>query len=72
MNICCCKLICHGCDHANQNREEEEMLKHTCPFCRQPRIKTVEEGELQLMKRVEVSDPVATRIKGIMTLHLNI
>jgi len=65
MNTCCCKLICHGCDHANQNREEEEMLKHTCPFCRQPRPKTMEEAELQLMKRVEVNDSVAMRQFGL-------
>jgi hypothetical protein len=31
---CCSKLVCNGCDFANQLREFEQSLDPTCPFCR--------------------------------------
>lgn len=37
-----------------------------CPLCRHPRPLTPEEADLNRMKRVEVTDPVALREVGIM------
>lgn len=33
---CCGKSVCEGCCYANQKREFEERLQHSCPFCRHP------------------------------------
>ena len=66
---CCIKIICKGCDHANDLRELKERLQHTCPFCRQP-VPTNDEGhEQNLMKRVEANDPIAIREMGVMRDH---
>ena len=43
MMTCCSKIICHGCDHANNSREAEERLEHSCLFCRKPTVETYEE-----------------------------
>jgi tetratricopeptide (TPR) repeat protein len=67
MMTCCSKVICNGCYHANLLREEEEMLKHSCPFCRKPIPDTDEESDKRIMKRIEMDDPVAMRQEG---LHL--
>lgn len=56
---CCSKVVCNGCKHANELREEEERLPASCPFCRHPRPKTEEEGLLNQKKRAEANDPVA-------------
>jgi hypothetical protein len=64
MKSCCSKLVCIGCDYANDMREKEEMLKHTCPFCRQPRSLTKAETHRYRKKRIEVNDPVALREEG--------
>ena len=61
---CCSKLICSGCFHANIIREVKEKLVPTCPFCRQPVPKSQDEIIKNLMKRVEVNDPVAMREMG--------
>ena len=59
MMECCSKLICNGCNYANQMREFKERLNPKCPFCRHPAPKTEEEFEKNRMKRVEANDPVA-------------
>ena len=56
---CCCKHICNGCFVANERRETERRLQHTCPFCRTAAPNTGAEIIEQLMKRVEANDPVA-------------
>jgi TPR repeat protein len=65
VNSCCCKLICLGCDHANQKREREQGLEHKCPFCREPVPKTNEEYDQNLMKRVKANDPLAMYQMGV-------
>ena len=61
---CCCKLICAGCGHACALRQLRENIQQTCPFCRQPRPKTIEDFYKNLMKRIEANDPVAMREMG--------
>ena len=57
---CCCKIICWGCNYANEERLKEGRLEHTCPFCRHPSgLKSDEEIKINCMKRVEANDPVA-------------
>ena len=66
MMACCSKLICAGCDYANQKREAEMRLqRHSCPFCRQPVPNTKEEAFKQNMKRVEMNDPAALCLEGV-------
>jgi len=66
MMTCCSKVVCNGCFHANLLREEEEeMLKHSCPFCRKPIPDTDEESDKRIMKRIEMDDPVAMRQEGL-------
>ncbi len=59
INSCCCKLICKGCDYANQKHEIELGLEHKCPFCREPLSYNMEKIEKNLMKRVKANDPDA-------------
>ena len=59
MYPCCGKLICDGCNLANQKREYEGRLQCKCLFCRNATPKTEEESNKQLMKRIEVNDPAA-------------
>ena len=56
---CCCKLVCLGCNYAEQQRELQQKLKHKCAFCRQALSDTDEQLHEQLMKRIEVDDPTA-------------
>ena len=65
MTPCCSKLICYGCDYANQTQHNIEGRREmTCPFCRHSRPETKVEAQKILMKRVEVNDPVALRLIG--------
>jgi tetratricopeptide (TPR) repeat protein len=64
MMACCSKLICDGCDYANNVRESEEGLEHKCPYCREPVPDAQEECEKNLMERVKVNDPVALNQMG--------
>ena len=59
MKTCCSKVICDGCVCANTLRQREEKQKPTCPFCRYPIPKSQKEIEVNVMKRIEVNDPVA-------------
>jgi len=63
MMACCSKVICNGCNHANNIREWEEKLKFKCPFCRKP-VPTKNEPDEMMMKRVEANDPAAMRQWG--------
>ncbi len=64
LTACCSKVICNGCNHANEIREIEMRLQHVCLFCREPVPKTDEDGEKQIMQRVEANDPVAIYQQG--------
>ncbi|KAK1733617.1 hypothetical protein QTG54_015660 [Skeletonema marinoi] len=61
---CCSKLICRGCHYANQKREYEGRIEHSCLFCRKPTVATDEECDKQRMKRIEANDPAAMRQEG--------
>jgi tetratricopeptide (TPR) repeat protein len=64
LHVCCSKIVCNGCDYANNLREMENRLEHKCPFCRHPLPKTQAEMDKNKMKRVAANDPVALREKG--------
>ena len=57
--VCCSKVICNGCNHANQIREAKASLQKQCPFCRESLPTTKEESDKRRMKRIEANDPVA-------------
>ena len=59
LNTCCCKLICNGCDYANQKREREGELEHRCPYCQNPRPTSQEEIDKRKMNRIKKNNPVA-------------
>ncbi len=61
---CCSKVICNGCDRANQKREYEAGLEQRCAFCREPAPKSQEEHNKNVMKRIKKNDPVAMREMG--------
>ena len=63
---CCSKVICDGCFCANLGREIEGRCTQTCPFCRELVPETDEEWDKQRMKRIEMNDPVALRVEGIV------
>ena len=60
---CCSKLICNGCNLANQEREHEMRLQHTCPFCRRLLNKTDTAIKLH-RQRAEANDPLALERVG--------
>ena len=63
--VCCCKVICKGCNYANIKREWEQGLEHRCAFCREPLPKFGhEKPESQLRKRIKKNDPVAMTQMG--------
>jgi len=64
MMVCCSKLVCDGCDHANQKREAVGKLERKCPFCRKPIPSTKDRADKMIMKRIEANDPVAMRQWG--------
>jgi hypothetical protein len=63
---CCSKMICKGCDYANQIRQLGLLIpqKPSCAFCREPVPKTEEEFDAMLMKRVEKKVPFAMTQMG--------
>ena len=70
MMPCCSKLICIGCDYANQKREAEAGLEHRCAFCREPAPKSKEEGIKNIVNRIEEhDDPVAMTHMGRTHYH---
>ena len=62
---CCGKRICEGCNLAKKMREIEGRLQQKCPFCRTAVPSSDEEINEQLMKRIEVNDPVAMCLMGV-------
>ena len=65
MYNCCSKVICNGCSHANDIREDEMRLEQRCPFCRKSLPETKEERDKLHMKRIEANDPVAMCSEGM-------
>ena len=69
MATCCSKIICYGCQYANEMREKEGGLEHKCAFCRKPTPKSQESIESNLVKRVEVNDPAAICAMGLRRIE---
>ena len=65
MYMCCSKIICKGCEYANDKREMELRLRQSCPFCREPWPETEAKWVKQRMKRVEANDPAALCHQGV-------
>lgn len=65
---CCSKYICNGCHYANRKREKEAGLKNRCPYCRESKTKSEEEGLKRIMERVKKNDAVALRFMGNIRL----
>ena len=59
IHSCCSKLICHGCNYANDRSNGSDR----CPFCREP----VDDDEFDnmMIKRVKANDPAASCFMGI-------
>ena len=58
---CCCKLICNGCNIANQNREIKGRHQNKCLFCRKAAAKTEEESVARLIERIEANQSVTAQ-----------
>jgi TPR repeat protein len=70
MTSCCSKVICKGCDLANEiQKMEESQSQILCPFCRHPVPPTDEGIDLNTLKRIEANDPVAMRHVGTRCYH---
>ena len=69
LNTCCGKILCGGCYYANQQREIEERLEQTCPFCRQLEPDSEEEQLRFIRKRIEANDPFAMKEMGLFCLR---
>ena len=66
---CCSKIICKGCEYANQKREDEQGLERRCVYCREPTPKSMAEYNKRVMKRVKKNDPVAMIDMGKKHYH---
>ncbi|KAK1733608.1 hypothetical protein QTG54_015651 [Skeletonema marinoi] len=64
MMTCCSKVICNGCDYANNTREAEASLNSLCLFCRKATPETDKECYKYRMKRIEADDSVSMRQWG--------
>ena len=64
-NSCCGKILCSGCVHAVEKREDDQGL---CPFCRTPRPSSAENMK-RLLKRVELNDAKAIYNMGCNYYH---
>jgi hypothetical protein len=56
---CCSKIICGGCDYANDINNGGER----CPFCREP-MADAEENTKRELERIKANDPAAAREMG--------
>ena len=63
--VCCGKLICNGCNWANQKREKEGKLKIKCAFCREPISETFADGQKIIEKKAKMNEPKSLREVGI-------
>ena len=62
---CCSELVCTGCVHANIMANIHDTVKAgSCPFCREPAVRSDDENHKRAMKRVKANDPVALRNMG--------
>ena len=59
---CCGKIVCDGCVYAHAQQADE--CRTSCPFCREPTSRTVEESMRRIERRVELKDPRATFMMG--------
>ncbi len=66
---CCSKMICSGCDFANQMREIAAGLEQRCAFCREPSPKSMEEVNKRIMKRIKENNPAAMNHMGKRHCH---
>ena len=66
MMSCCSKLICEGCNYANQMRQQEGKLEQSCPFCRHPSPDNLAGVNRYRMKRVKANDPAAICMMGFI------
>lgn len=68
---CCSKIICIGCNFANQKSEYERKFKldPKCPFCREPIPKSEKQRSWNKRKRREANDPYALRDHGARCLQ---
>src|SRR5210317_2109514 len=57
---CCSKIICHGCDYANDMSNGGER----CPFCREQTAADDEENNKRELERIKANDPVAISVMG--------
>ena len=55
---CCSKVICKGCSYAYLLQQSGANVQPTCPFCRHA-LKSAEETNKIMMKRVAANDPIA-------------
>ncbi len=58
---CCSKTICLGCGVASR----KASVSSSCPFCRKPIPKTVEDAGKLSMKRIKANDPEAMIYQGV-------
>ena len=65
MYSCCSKVVCVGCEFANELRQEREDLEKACPFCRHPEPKSQKEFTKNLMKRALANDTYALWQMGL-------
>lgn len=69
-NDCCSRLICRGCDFANQKRESEEWLERRCPCCQEQMSESFgEEINTYFLNRAKKNDAYAMNRVGLM--HYN-
>ena len=64
IEVCCGKLLCIGCCHANILCERERGGEEKCPFCRTISPKSDKEHTKRLLRRAEANDPVALQHLG--------
>ncbi len=65
ITACCSKIICNGCDFANQKREIESRLEPKCAFCRHPIPSDADEHTKILLNRAEANDTFANYAMGL-------
>ena len=65
MFMCCCQIICNGCQFTNFRHEQKEGIEVSmCPFCREPDDGTDEEKQKAFMERIKANDLNALRRMG--------
>ena len=57
---CCGKTICQGCDYASVVQSDN----NSCPFCRKPAARSLDEARKRIERRVELKDAEAIGMIG--------